>query len=147
MSDSPGAFKRPHIRQQFRESPPMAALLLFLTTVNRWWSWWYGSEIIITGYLERRPGKSFHAIRRAVDIRCKPLSPSARDTLVALCRMAADLINKLGAQNGLLQPGELLQVIEHIEMRGKPQWHIHIEQDNGQPAPPNAEPDSIENIL
>ncbi len=122
-------FKKPEIETQWKEKPPPKALFVFVELTDRYRQALDGKEITITEFIDTsRNNPSYHPLGRAVDIRIRDMSEDTLMKLLKAMHSFASLLNE-----HLLSFGEDIQVIEHRELWGKPQQHIHIECDNRKP--------------
>ena len=122
-------YKTTVIETQWKETPPLKALLVFTELTDKYRQALDGHEITITEYISTsRNTPSYHPLGRAVDIRTRDMTDNILMKVLKAMHSFAGLINK-----DLLRFREDIQVIEHRELWGKPQAHIHIELDDGKP--------------
>ena len=122
-------YKTPLIETQWKETPPPKALLVFAELTDRYRQALDGQEITITEYIATwRNSPSFHPLGRAVDIRTRDMSEGTLLKLLKAMHSFAGLLNE-----HLLSFGEDVQVVEHRELWGKPQAHVHVELDHRKP--------------
>lgn len=122
-------YKTTVIETQWKEKPPPTALLVFVELIDRYRQGLDGNEITITEYISTsRNTPSYHPLGRAVDIRTRDMTEDILMKILTAMHSFEGLINK-----DLLRFREDIQVVEHRELWGKPQAHIHIELDNRKP--------------
>jgi hypothetical protein len=87
-------------------------------------------EITITSFIRKKAVReSYHAKGQALDIRTRDMTFVIEKMFLMFAKNLAKLFNESILKNS----GYEIQVVAHEELRGKPQAHIHIELDDGNP--------------
>ncbi len=122
-------FKTTEDELNWDQKPAPKALRLFVELSDTYRQGLDDHEITITEFIaDWRNSPSYHPLGRAVDIRTKDMTEDIKLKMLSAMKSFAELINQ-----HLLSFGEDIQIVEHRELWGKPQEHIHVEQDNRKP--------------
>lgn len=125
------------IRRQMKAVPAPVALDFLLKRIDDVVMMMFGIHLTVTGYIEARAGRSYHPIGRALDVRLHGLPPSVRLAVIGVARALALTMN---SASYLMKKGERIDVSDHWEAFGTDNEHLHVELDDGKPAPAGAIP-------
>lgn len=126
-------FKTEEIERQWAQESPPFALKLLAELMDKYRRWCLdGSPLTVTEFIADRQHKSYHPKGQAFDGRLNDFeNGDHRMLFIEFARDAAAFVTKWFLRKRKLN-GEL-QIDPHPELWGKPEQHIHIELDDGNP--------------